>query len=415
MVNTADTQVATTSAAAQEHVHGPNCQHDHGNESGEYQDRFLDGSNRIIAYNLLQARDKLNDTTDPDAKRYFEAKELFRKGYELAISIPPLLEADILDKHEEDIKTAAEDMVAAWVMDDKAAPMSERVLILGQQYEKVLLKNIPEDQQEGFFVKDSLLFSAWILLVGKQYEHCITTLTLGLETYPELPARMYFIRATCHLSNGDLKSGMDDLNTCLEKDPSYPFPYSVLGSIYISTKNKEDAIKNFKLYLEHGHPDTADYTNSLYALAFLTYNKDNKEEASEYYQKAKQNEERFKDLYGSVPGMNDIKRQAVLAHEPADVAKKLIAASLPPVQPNAKIEKLIEAGILGRPTSYPPNPSQCSECGAKHRQGEPEKSLLSCGACRSIWYCSRDCQKANYRKGHKAACANLQKQKTTSA
>lgn len=208
---------------------------------------------------------------------------------------------------------------------------------------------------------------------------------------------------------------MDDLNTCLEKDPSYPFPYSVLGSIYISTKNKEDAIKNFKLYLEHGHPDTADYTNSLYALAFLTYNKDNKEEASEYYQKAKQNEERFKDLYGSVPGMNDIKRQAVLAHEPADVAKKLIAASLPPVQPNAKIEKLIEAGILGRPTSYPPNPSQCSECGAKHRQGEPEKSLLSCGACRSIWYCSRECQKVNYRKGHKAACANMQKQKTTSA
>lgn len=173
MVNAADTQVATTSTAAQEHVHGPDCQHDHshGNESGEYQDRFLDGNNRIIAYDLLQARDKLNDTADPDAKRYFEAKELFHKGYDLAMSIPPVLEADILDKHEEDIKTAAEDMVAAWVMDDKAAPMSERVLILGQQYEKVLLKNIPEDQQEGFFVKDSLLFSAWILLVGKQYEH----------------------------------------------------------------------------------------------------------------------------------------------------------------------------------------------------------------------------------------------------
>lgn len=173
MVNAADTQVASTSTAGHQHVHGPDCQHDHqhGNESGEYQDRFLDGSNRIIAYDLLQARNKLQDTTDPDAQRYFEAKELFRKGYDLAMTVPAVLEAETLDKHEEDIKDAAENMVAAWVMDDKAAPMSERVLILGQQYEKVLLKNIPEDQQEGFFVKDSLLFSAWILLVGKQYEH----------------------------------------------------------------------------------------------------------------------------------------------------------------------------------------------------------------------------------------------------
>jgi hypothetical protein len=171
MVNAAETQIATSSA--HEHVHGPDCKHDHAGETGngEYQDRFLDGSNRIIAYDLLQARDKVNETDDPDAKRYFEAKELYRKGYDLAMSIPPVLEGDVLDKHEEDIKTAAEDMVAAWVMDDKAAPMSERVLILGQQFEKVLLKNIPEEQQEGFFVKDSLLFSAWILLVGKQFDH----------------------------------------------------------------------------------------------------------------------------------------------------------------------------------------------------------------------------------------------------
>lgn len=51
-------------------------------------------------------------------------------------------------------------MVDAWMLDDKTAPMSERILILGQQYEKALLKNIPEEQKEGFFVKDSLLFSA---------------------------------------------------------------------------------------------------------------------------------------------------------------------------------------------------------------------------------------------------------------
>lgn len=138
---------------------------------GEYQDRFLEGSQRIVPYDLLEARGNADKSTDPDAKTYREAKELFRKGYELCMTIPRSLDDDILEKHEEDIKTASETMVEAWIMDDKAAPMSERILILGQQYEKVLLKNIPEEQKEGFYVKDSLLFSAWILLVGRQFKH----------------------------------------------------------------------------------------------------------------------------------------------------------------------------------------------------------------------------------------------------
>lgn len=137
----------------------------------EYQDRFLEGSQRIVPYDLLEARGNADKSDDPDAKVYRQAKEMFRKGYELCMTIPRSLEDDVLEKYEEDIKTASETMVDAWIMDDKAAPMSERILILGQQYEKVLLKNIPEEQKEGFFVKDSLLFSAWILLVGRQFKH----------------------------------------------------------------------------------------------------------------------------------------------------------------------------------------------------------------------------------------------------
>lgn len=138
---------------------------------GQYQDRFLEGSQRIVPYDLLEARGNADKVDDPDAKVYKEAKELFRKGYELCMKIPRSLDDDVLEQHEEDIKTASETMVESWIMDDKAAPMSERILILGQQFEKVLLKNIPEEEKEGFFVKDSLLFSAWILLVGRQHKH----------------------------------------------------------------------------------------------------------------------------------------------------------------------------------------------------------------------------------------------------
>jgi hypothetical protein len=140
-------------------------------EQEEYQDRFLEGSQQFVVYDLLEARGKSSETDDPAVKCYQEAKALFRKGYDLCMTIPRSLDDSVLAKYEEDIKTSAETMVDAWLMDDKAAPMSERVLILGQQYEKVLLTNIPEDQKEGFFVKYSLLFSAWILLVGKQFDH----------------------------------------------------------------------------------------------------------------------------------------------------------------------------------------------------------------------------------------------------
>lgn len=140
-------------------------------QEGEYQDRFLEGSQRVVPYDLLEARGNADKSDDPDAKIYREAKEKFRKGYELCMKIPRSLDDDVLEKHEEDIRTASETMVEAWLMDDKAAPMSERILILGQQFEKVLLKNIPEEEKEGFFVKDSLLFSAWILLVGRQFKH----------------------------------------------------------------------------------------------------------------------------------------------------------------------------------------------------------------------------------------------------
>ncbi|KAF7723173.1 hypothetical protein EC973_002308 [Apophysomyces ossiformis] len=368
----------------------------------EYQDRFLKGGPSIIAYDLLEGRGKANETTDPDVKVYQQAKEMFRKGYDLCMTIPRTLEESVLEKYEEDIKDAAETMVNAWLLDDKAAPMSERVLILGQQYEKVLLKNIPEEQKEGFFIKESLLFSAWILHVGRQYQHCVTTLTLAIDTYDDLPARVYFLRASCYFSLGKLRIGLKDLEKCLQKDENFAVAYSVLGAVYMSLNERDNAIRNFKLYLQNGHPDTADTVNTLYSLSILLHQKSKKQQAREYYNKAKAAEARFKYLYGTNTGMSDAKRDAVQLHETPDEASKIINSAIPSKQLNNRMEQLIKAGILVSP--YPPNPKQCSNCGEAHRKEDPEKSLLCCGACKSIWYCSRECQVQDYKRGHKTAC-----------
>ncbi|KAI8364417.1 hypothetical protein BD560DRAFT_403104 [Blakeslea trispora] len=376
-------------------------------ENAEYQDRFLEGSQRIVPYDLLEARGNADKSTDPDAKNYRDAKELFRKGYELCMTVPRSLEDDVLEKHEEDIKTASETMVQAWLLDDRAAPMSERILILGQQYEKVLLKNIPEEQKEGFFVKESLLFSAWILLVGKQFKHCITTLTLAIDTYDDLPARVFFLRASCHLSLNKLRLGIKDLEKALEKDPKFAVAYFVLGSVYLSMENeRENAIKNYKLYIQNGHSDSNETVHALYALSVLVNFKKRKPEAREYYEKAKKAEEHFKELYGANTGLSETKRNAILAHESPEEAERLINLYAPKKQMDQRMQQLIQSGILNQ--SFPPNPKRCSHCAATHVKDKPESPLLACGACRSIWYCSRDCQVADYRASHKNQCKELQ-------
>ncbi|KAI7862595.1 hypothetical protein BDF14DRAFT_1735851 [Spinellus fusiger] len=358
-------------------------------------------------YDLLAARGKAEETTDPDVQRYQKAKALFLQGYDLCMTIPRTLEDDVLEKYEEDVKKAAETMISAWIMDEKAAPMSERVLILGQQYEKVLLRPIPKDQQEGFYIKESLFFSAWILLVGKQYQHCISTLTIAIDSYDDVPACIYYIRASCQLSLGKLRLGVKDLEVSLQKDPSFVMAYSILGTVYMSLKERENAIRNYKLFIQHSHPDSTNYFTALYSLAIVLHQKGKKTESHDYYVKGKAAEARFEYLYGQASGTSNIKREAIQIHETPEVARKLIKQEeAPPMQYNAKIEQLIQSGFLT--PSFSPSPKQCSQCGSSHRKEDKDKPLMCCGGCKSIWYCSRECQVNDYKR-HKVECQKSKK------
>lgn len=143
----------------------------------------------------------------------------------------------------------------------------------------------------------------------------------------------------------------------------------------------------------------------------MTNYKKKKNEAHEYYVRAKATEERFKELYGTHTGLSETKRAAILAHEPEAEAQKLLAAYAPKKQPDQKLQQLIQSGILN--TSYPPNPKSCSRCAAAHVKDKPDTPLLACGACRSIWYCSRECQVADFKSSHKNQCKQLQAAKAT--
>jgi tetratricopeptide (TPR) repeat protein len=197
-----------------------------------------------------------------------------------------------------------------------------------------------------------------------------------------------------------------DLEKALERDPKFSVAYSVLGSVYLAMDNeRENAIKNYKLYLQNGHPDTNETIHALYALSVLVNHKKRKNEANEYYKKAKQAEDRFKELYGAHTGLSDVKRDAILAHESSEEANRLIASYQPKKQYDQQMQRLIQSGILN--TSFPPNPKSCSHCGAAHPKDKPDQPLLACGACRSIWYCSRECQVADFKASHKGQCKQM--------
>jgi hypothetical protein len=47
----------------------------------------------------------------------------------------------------------------------------------------------------------------------------------------------------------------------------------------------------------------------------------------------------------------------------------------------------------------------CSGCGASNPEGAP--AFKRCAACQAVAYCTRECQKAHWKKAHKRECATL--------
>ncbi|CAG8724766.1 17725_t:CDS:2, partial [Acaulospora morrowiae] len=301
-------------------------------------------------YDLLEERKKRNETDDPEVEEYFKAKELFTKGYELASKIPDNSEEETLKKYEREIFESTQYLVEAFLLDDKATEMSSRIMSLAQQYEKLLKlgedsekKEIEEkvveikdeeiseqkkikdshasaeeaDASEPEFTRESLILVIWLLFNGKQYKFCIQTLTVALnQLEPALYPRLLHLRASCHLAIGDHKSCVKDLERLTSIKSDFVSAYNILGSIHMSQGDRLDAARNFKIYIEKANKDSLSYSHALYSLCALTIqnatsattgNRLRIQQAFNYYQKAKEAEIRYENLYGRKPEMTDVK------------------------------------------------------------------------------------------------------------
>lgn len=199
------------------------------------------------------------------------------------------------------------------------------------------------------------------------------------------------------------RNGIDDLMEAIQCDPTYSAAYFALGSVYAALGDHiDEAIENYKLCLKHGYSVSLDTIQSLYGLAVLYDKKSQWKTALDYYKLAMSREEEFTKMYGTHTGLSSLKRTAIdLYEKPAD-ANILIAKCTPKRKYDKKIKELVESGQIQ--LSYPPNEHQCSACGLH------SDKLMVCGGCAKIWYCSRDCQAADYRRTHREKCSLMKQQ-----
>ncbi|PKC75689.1 hypothetical protein RhiirA1_448596 [Rhizophagus irregularis] len=401
-------------------------------------------------------------------------RELFIKGFEIASKVPEDSDDETLKAHGQQILEATKYLVEAFLIDDNATEMSPRIMSLAQQYEKLIKlsyegteseKNAIEleindaklsevikakkdhsaqdDQNDpDHLTRESLILVIWLLFNGKQYPFCIQTLTIALsQLEPKLHPRLYHLRALCYLTTEDVKNCIKDLERLLLLDPNFVDAYCIQGFVFMSQGERLDrleAARNFKTYIEKASKDSASYSHALYALAALTCQNATSlttgnrnqvtqnlryQQAYNYYQKAKEAEERYEFLYGHTPDMIDAKRIAFIP-EISDVKRNAMALfeqksgkETTKVEKDSKKEAEKLAILQKFLTSHPNGEQQqsekkCHSCGSQTRKDLNEKldaekkyKLLICAGCSNVNYCSKECQKKDWKNGHKQTCA----------
>ncbi|KAG0252857.1 hypothetical protein DFQ27_007811, partial [Actinomortierella ambigua] len=158
-----------------EHVHGPDCKHDHDHDHEHAEGEGAEGEKQPVGrndYDLLEINGTRDKTTDPLVKSYFEAKELYANAIELLNTIPEGAETELIEQHKDDIVKVTHDLMAAFLLDEKAVVMTQRILKLAEQYEKYVQAYNPEgtstttvdseeegaEQQATIYTKDSVIF-----------------------------------------------------------------------------------------------------------------------------------------------------------------------------------------------------------------------------------------------------------------
>ncbi|KAF9962047.1 hypothetical protein BGZ70_008144 [Mortierella alpina] len=419
-----------------EHVHGPDCSHDHDHDHANGEEHKEHPQQRHD-FDLLVSNGTKDKTTDPLAKNYFEAKELFTKAMERLNEIPEGADAELIEKHKDEIVSVTKDLMQAFLLDDKACVMNQRILKLAEQYEMYVQTYNPEgtstatvdsdeegaEQQTTIYTKDSVVFVIMILWCGQQFEHCIQTLTFAIQEFSQIKGRMLELRASCQMSLRNYKACIEDFEEALNTEPVNVEIHSMLGNIFYATHQAQDAIHHFKSFVAVANRDSRTLPNAYFALATLTLQsapsgatkkKSNQalkqtqviKDAQNYFKLAQEADTHFKELFGVNTGFNEIKATAYQAFVQTRAAGRngvLLNTDQTPA--------LLEAAEVIKKSFKNPGIAACANCGRPDNVANEGRSadlklkpLIKCAKCSKVAYCSRPCQISHWNSAHKNVC-----------
>lgn len=102
---------------------------------------------------------------------------MFAKANERLNEIPEGAEAKLIEEHKDEIVSVTKDLMQAFLLDEKACPLNQRILKLAEQYELYVQTYNPEgtststvdteeegaEQQTTIYTRDSVIFGKCLL------------------------------------------------------------------------------------------------------------------------------------------------------------------------------------------------------------------------------------------------------------
>ncbi|CAJ0764158.1 20884_t:CDS:2 [Entrophospora sp. SA101] len=115
-------------------------------------------------------------------------------------------------------------------------------------------------------------------------------------------------------------------------------------------------------------------------------------------------EERYEYLYGHPPDISEEEGSKVVEKDSKKEADKLAHI----------LQRLLV--LSSNANQQPPNKEKkCNCCGSQTRKDlnaeEKNTALLACSSCFSVNYCSKECQKKDWKNGHRKLCPTLKDSK----
>jgi hypothetical protein len=359
-----------------------------------------------------------NKTTDPEARDFDRSVELFQAGIRAA--------------RAGDLGTGEQKIAAAYLLDRRCMrcycavlppgdPEAENYMLDMKLLQKLVRPGGDDVAQDILQFLLSLYVAAGNyncnqeLITGTMLD--TTKLLKTLEDNPSMEGAptvlegclnrpiLHFRRADiCHAME-NIKKAIKEETAALKLNPNLPLIRASRAEVYCTMNWKEEKqrFQECKRVVDESHPDARHLTRMYGWMSVLalenptigTYT-----DACMLKEKMVVHSSRMRNLYGEIEEQQQSN---------ADVQRKvrqLFMLTAKQLKERKFLDTIPKESLVRLPNVPDPKIKYfCTQC------GKPDKiegrNLFKCSACKQVYYCSKECQRADW-KNHKESCKTLQ-------